>query len=105
MTEFRLVIQTPEREYFNGPAVTVTAPGQSGEFGVLARHMPMISGLKAGAVQVRSPDGSSLWFAVAGGVLSVDRESVVRILTLRIEACPTPESARTAAAALAKDAG
>lgn len=105
MTEFRLVIRTPDRQYFDGPAEGVTAPGQGGEFGVLARHMPMIAGLKAGPVLVRAPGGRTLWFAVDGGVLGVDKEGVVRILTLRVEACPTPEGARTAAAALAKDAG
>ena len=103
MTEFRLAILTPDREWFAGPAVSVTAPGQSGEFGVLANHLPMIAGLKPGAVMVREPGGNARWFAVDGGVLGVDRNGV-RILTGRVVACPTPENAQTAVAAFAREA-
>ena len=104
MTEFRLVIQTPDHDYFNGPAESVTAPGQAGEFGVLAKHMPMIAGLKAGAVQVRPAGGPPQWFAVDGGVLGVDMEGVVRILSFRVVACPSLDSARQTAATFAKSA-
>ena len=103
MTEFSLVLLSPDREWFAGPAVSVTAPGQSGEFGVLANHLPMIAGLKPGAVRVRAAGGKTLWFAVDGGVLGVDRNGV-RILTGRVVACPAPESARTAVAAFAREA-
>ena len=50
MTEFPLTILSPDREWFAGVAASVTAPGQDGEFGVLARHIPMVAGLKAGVV-------------------------------------------------------
>ena len=103
MTEFRLSILTPDREWFAGPAESVTAPGQAGEFGVLANHMPMIAGLKPGAVQVRAVGGKTSWFAVDGGVLGVDRNGV-RILTGRVVACPTPENARTAVAVFVREA-
>ncbi len=103
MTEFRLVLLTPDREWFAGPAEAATAPGQDGEFGVLANHIPMIAGLKPGAVAVREPGGNTRWFAVDGGVLGVDHGGV-RILTGRVVACPTPESARTAVAAFVREA-
>ena len=45
MTEFRLAILTPDREWFAGPAEAVSAPGQAGEFGVLANHLPMMCSL------------------------------------------------------------
>ena len=101
MTEFRLVILAPDREFFSGPAECVTAPGQAGEFGVLANHMPLVAGLKAGPVRVRAPQNRELWFAVDGGVLGVDANGV-RILTGRAEACPALDSARRAAAAFAR---
>ena len=103
MTEFHLAILTPDREWFAGSAESVSAPGQAGEFGVLANHLPMIAGLKPGAVQVRAVGGQTIWFAVDGGVLGVDRNGV-RILTGRVVACPTPESARTAVAAFVREA-
>ena len=101
MTGFRLSILTPDREWFAGTVEAVTAPGQDGEFGVLAKHIPMIAGLKPGPVRVRAPEGRELWFAVDGGVLGVDA-SGVRILTGRAEACPALDSARRAAAAFAR---
>ena len=103
MTEFRLAILTPDREWFAGGAEAVTAPGQTGEFGVLANHIPMIAGLKAGAVTVRVPGKPPLHFAIDGGVLGVHRHGV-RILAGRVSSCAGPEQARAAAAAFAREA-
>ena len=102
MTEFPLAILSPDREWFAGPAESVTAPGQDGEFGVLAHHIPMVAGLKAGVVTVRAPGGKSLYFAVDGGVLGVEK-SGVRILTGHAVACDTPVAARAARATLARE--
>ena len=52
MTEFSLAILSPDREWFAGPAGSVIAPGQDGEFGVLAHHIPLVAGLKAGVAVV-----------------------------------------------------
>ena len=103
MTGFHLALLTPDREHYSGPAECVTAPGQAGEFGVLAQHMPMIAGLKAGAVRVRAPGGQELWFAVDGGVLGVDARGV-RILTGRAEPCAAAEQARATLAGWARKA-
>ncbi len=99
MTEFRLVILTPDREWHAGPAEGVTAPGAHGEFGVLARHIPLVAGLRAGVVRVRKAGGQAIYFAVDGGVLGVDARGEVRILAGQAAACPDGESARRAAAA------
>ena len=101
MTEFSLAILSPDREWFAAPAVSVTAPGQDGEFGVLAHHIPLVAGLKPGVVTVRAAGGKALWFAVDGGVLGVAPNGV-RILTGRVVPCPTPEAAARTAADLAR---
>ena len=95
MTEFRLVILTPDREWFAGPAEGVTAPGAHGEFGVLARHIPLVAGLRAGVVRVRKAGGQAIYFAVDGGVLGVQKNGA-RLLTGRVVAADTPEKAQTA---------
>lgn len=92
MTEFSLAILSPDREWFAGPAESVIAPGQDGEFGVLAHHIPLVAGLKAGLVTVRAPGGKTHYFAVDGGVLGVAPNGV-RILTGHAAACATPEQA------------
>ena len=98
MTPFPFAILTPDRTHYEGSVEAVTAPGQTGEFGVLARHVPMIAQLKAGAVRVRAADGRTLHFAVDGGMLGVEAARGVRILSARAAACADAEAARRAAA-------
>ena len=95
MTEFPLAILSPDREWFAGPAVSVTAPGHDGEFGVLAHQIPLVAGLKAGVVTAHVAGGKILYFAVDGGVLGVAPNGV-RILTGHAVACATPEQAAEA---------
>ena len=101
MTPFPLVILTPDREWFNGPAECVTAPGQAGEFGVLANHIPMVAGLKPGVLRVRVSGGGTQWFVIDGGILGVDRQGA-RVLTSRVAPAPTLEAAQRAAADFAR---
>lgn len=102
MTEFHLSILSPNRSWFEGSAESVTAPGQDGEFGVLAHHIPLLAGLKAGVVTVRAPGGKILYFAVDGGVLGFDRQSA-RLLTGRAIPCDTPEAAHAACIELKRE--
>ena len=51
---FRLV--SPESEIVNAPATFVTLPGTEGDMGVYAGHMPIISGLKSGVIEVTFAD-------------------------------------------------
>ena len=95
MTEFSLVLLSPDREWFAGPVVSVVAPGADGELGVLANHIPMVAGLKAGVATVRLADGKLLYFAVDGGVLGVQKNGA-RLLTGRVVAVDTPEKAQAA---------
>jgi F-type H+-transporting ATPase subunit epsilon len=103
VTEFRLAILSPDREWYAGPAVLVIAPGQTGEFGVLANHIPMVAGLKPGVATVRLPDEKSLYVALDGGVLGVDKHGV-RLLTSRPVVCDSLEQARSALVGLLRDA-
>ncbi len=51
---FRLV--SPESEIVNAPATFVSIPGTEGNMGIYAGHMPVISGLKSGMVEVTFAD-------------------------------------------------
>ena len=93
MTPFQFALLTPDRTHYAGSVEAVTAPGQSGEFGVLARHVPMIAQLKAGAVRVREAGGRTLHFAVDGGMLGVEAARGVRLLAARAAVCADAESA------------
>lgn len=43
---------SPEREIFSGPVEHVVVPGTEGEFGVLARHAPLMSTIKPGTLRI-----------------------------------------------------
>jgi len=81
MARILLEIVTPDRAVVSEEVDIVTAPGVSGEFGVLAGHAPMLAGLKIGAVHYRVGDREE-WVAISGGFCEVTGKKV----TLLVEA-------------------
>jgi F-type H+-transporting ATPase subunit epsilon len=65
-----------DRLVWSGEATAVNARTAGGEIGVLANHMPVLSLMEPGAVEVDSSDGQSLSFAVGDGILSVANNRV-----------------------------
>ena len=57
--DFKVSVYTPERTIFDGPVVSLTAPGEIGFFGVLADHAPFISSLVPGKVVLRDASGKT----------------------------------------------
>jgi F-type H+-transporting ATPase subunit epsilon len=61
-------IVSPERLLLSDEADMVTVPGSEGDFGVLAGHMPLISTLRPGVIDIRGGNESGdLRFFVLGG--------------------------------------
>jgi F-type H+-transporting ATPase subunit epsilon len=61
-------IVSPERLLLSDEADMVTVPGSEGDFGVLAGHMPLISTLRPGVVDIRGgSESGDLRFFVLGG--------------------------------------
>ena len=60
-----------DRLVWSGAATVVNARTAGGEIGILADHMPILSLLAAGVVEVETPDGESWMAAVDEGFLSV----------------------------------
>ena len=50
-------IVTPVKTVFASEATYVGLPGEIGSFGVMQRHEPLVSALKAGVVNVTAADG------------------------------------------------
>jgi F-type H+-transporting ATPase subunit epsilon len=61
-------IVSPERLLLSDEADMVTVPGTDGDFGVLAGHMPLISTLRPGVIDIRggSASGDSRFFVLGG---------------------------------------
>lgn len=73
MLQVRIV--SPEGVLFNGRAVSVVCPGESGTFEVLPLHRPLLTRLLKGAVEV---DGKRL--AITRGIMSVADDLVTIVV-------------------------
>jgi F-type H+-transporting ATPase subunit epsilon len=77
METLNLEILTPNGPIFNGKAVSVTLPGEEGEFGVLAHHASLTTLLSAGVIDIEKEDKTTESVVVNWGVVQVDEEKVV----------------------------
>ena len=77
MDMLKLEILTPNGVIFDGNAISVTLPGEEGEFGVLAHHSALTTLLEAGVIDVEKEDKSVESILVNWGVVHVDEEKVV----------------------------
>jgi len=77
MDTLKLEILTPNGEIFNGEAVSVTLPGEEGEFGVLANHSSLSTLLEAGVIDIEKTDKTVESILINWGVVNVDEEKVI----------------------------
>ena len=82
MLHFELV--TPEKLLRSEEVHMVVVPGTEGDFGVLERHMPVMSTLREGAIQIfRTPGGEAENIRVEGGFAEVN-ETGLTILAEKV---------------------
>lgn len=73
-TSFKFELVSPERVLLSEEVKMVTVPGEEGDFGVLARHAPLLSSIRPGVVSVTALDGGLRKIFVAGGFADVGPE-------------------------------
>ncbi|HSM96865.1 MAG TPA: F0F1 ATP synthase subunit epsilon [Rhizomicrobium sp.] len=78
---------SPERLLLTEEADMVTVPGAEGYMGVMAGHMPLVSTLRAGMIDVQK-DGQDRRFFIRGGFTEINPEKIV---VLAEEAIPMEE--------------
>lgn len=71
-----VALVSAERELWSGEATVVNARTQAGEIGVMADHVPLMSVLSPGKVDVRTVDDGHWVAAVGGGFISVANNEV-----------------------------
>ena len=81
MTTFKLRIVAPERERFNGEAVSLLLRGSEGDFQILAGHQDMFAAVGIGRCKVVLQNGEEMIGSVNGGFISVTREEVILAVT------------------------
>ena len=78
---------SPERLLLSQPVDMVTVPGTEGYMGVMAGHMPLVSALRAGMIDMKN-DGVDTRYFIRGGFAEV---SATQITVLADEAIPMTE--------------
>ncbi|WP_373036906.1 ATP synthase F1 subunit epsilon [Sulfurimonas sp.] len=77
MDKLKLEILTPNGEIFNDDVVSVTLPGEEGEFGVLPHHASLTTLLEAGVIDIEKDDKSVESILINWGVVQVDETKVI----------------------------
>ncbi|MFK7948692.1 MAG: ATP synthase F1 subunit epsilon [Saprospiraceae bacterium] len=67
----KLVVLTPEKEYFNGEITGINVPGIAGGFEILKGHAPIVSALTSGTVKVTKAEGGNENIMITGGFIEV----------------------------------
>ena len=83
---FRLMVLTPEREFYNDEAYSVTVNTIAGHVGVLADHIPMVTALTVGELTIRVGDEVKTAFH-SEGFMEVRTDGVI----ILCQACEWPE--------------
>ena len=78
---------SPERLLLSETADMVTVPGAEGYMGVMAGHMPLVSTLRPGMIDVNN-DGQDKRFFIRGGFTEISPDKIV---VLAEEAIPMEE--------------
>ena len=73
---FKLRLVAPDSPEILDDVTYVVLPGGAGEFGVLAKHMPFVSTLRPGTLEI-TRGGLKEFYFIAGGYAEVNPTSVV----------------------------
>jgi len=103
MDKLKLEILTPNGQIFDGEAVSVTLPGEEGEFGVLAHHSSLSTLLEAGVIDIEKEDKSVESILINWGVVNVDEEKVIVLVEGAVAIRGESESAIASALEEAKE--
>ena len=77
MESLQLEILTPSGLIYDGKALSVTLPGEEGEFGVLPEHASLTTLLSAGVIDIELESKKVESIVVNWGVVQVNEEKVV----------------------------
>ncbi|MCK9455155.1 ATP synthase F1 subunit epsilon [Sulfurimonas sp.] len=103
MDKLKLEILTPNGVIYNDEALSVTLPGEEGEFGVLAGHSCLTTLLEAGVVDIEKEDKSVESILINWGVVQVDEEKVIVLVEGAVAIRGETESAVSKALENAKE--
>ena len=74
MSSFAFEILTLQKAFLKEEVGFVIAPGQEGQFEILAHHAQYVFALKPGPLRMRLPDGKDRYVSVGSGFLCVQKD-------------------------------
>ena len=74
---FHVEIISATRKIYDGDIASLIVPGESGTFGILAGHAPLISSLAIGEIICEDENGQKNILAVSGGFVEVKYDNVL----------------------------
>ncbi len=86
-------IVSAEAQIFSGLAEMVIAPAEKGEVGILPRHAPLLTTLRAGDIRVKINAQEEEIFYVSGGMLEVQPHKVTVLSDTALRAHDLDEEA------------
>ena len=79
--DFLVTILTPEKKLYEGRAVSLVVPCETGYWGILANHAPLIANIGRGKISLRQKSGESREIQVeAKGFLEVLENNVTLLI-------------------------
>jgi len=96
MSTFQVEVVSAEGQIFSGEATAVYAAAITGEIGILPRHAPLLTKLKAGALRVQTSAGEQSIF-IGGGIMEVQPQLVTVLADSAMRAGDADEQAAIAA--------
>ncbi len=96
MSTFQVEVVSAEGQIFSGEATAVYAAAITGEIGILPRHAPLLTKLKAGALRVQTSAGEQAIF-IGGGIMEVQPKLVTVLADSALRAGDADEKAALAA--------
>jgi len=98
---YQLTIVSPHGKIFDDQIEGLTAPGVAGELGILGGHIPIVNALKPGVLKI-TKEGQEKYYAIASGILEVNMEHQVLLLTNDAQSVSNREEGRERSANLEK---
>lgn len=98
MGTLQLEVVTPDKTVVSGEVEMAVCPGIEGEFGVLPKHVSLLSALKIGGLRYRT-GGKDEYVFISGGFADVNND----VLTVLAESAELADSIDTARAMAAKE--
>ena len=99
MGTLQLEVVTPDKTVVSGEVEMAVCPGVEGEFGVLPKHVSLLSALKIGGLRYKVAGGKEEHVFISGGFADVNND----VLTVLAESAELAQDIDTARAMAAKE--